>query len=183
MYLMNCTRLGIAYVVSKLSRYTSNPSDDHWTALLRVLGYVSHTKECALRYEQYPPVLEGYIDANWIADSEESKSTSGYVFTLGCAAVSWKSFQQTCITRSTIESEFIVLDKAGEETDWLWQFLKDIPLWPKPGPPYAFIAIIKQRYLGHKILYITVSLDIFVVDIIPLSSYSLMKLSLLTLYR
>ena len=37
-YLMNCTRLDIAYVVSKLSRYTSNPSDQHWTALLRVLG-------------------------------------------------------------------------------------------------------------------------------------------------
>ena len=33
MYLINCTRLDIAYAVSKLSRYTSNPSDDHWTAL------------------------------------------------------------------------------------------------------------------------------------------------------
>ena len=85
---MNCTRPAIAYAVSKLNRYTSNPSDDNWTALLRVLGYVSHTKEYALRYGQYPPVLEGYSDANWIADSEELKSTSGYVFTLGGAAVS-----------------------------------------------------------------------------------------------
>ena len=88
MYLMNCTRPDIAYAVSKLSRYTSNPSDQHWTARLRVLGYVSHTKEYAFRYGQYPPVLEGYSDANWIADFEESKSTSGYVFTLGGAAVS-----------------------------------------------------------------------------------------------
>ena len=85
---MNCTRPDITYDVSKLSRYTSNPSDAHWTALLRVLGYVSHTKEYALRYGQYLHVLEGYNDANWIADSEESKSTSGYVFTLGGAAVS-----------------------------------------------------------------------------------------------
>ena len=37
-YLMNFTRPDIAYVISKLSRYTSNPSDDHWTTLLRVLG-------------------------------------------------------------------------------------------------------------------------------------------------
>ena len=79
---MNSTRLNIAYVVSKLSRYTSNPNDDHQIALLRVLDYVSHIKEYALRYGQYPSVLEGYSDANWIADSEESKSTSGYVFTL-----------------------------------------------------------------------------------------------------
>ena len=119
MYLMNCTRPDITYAVSKLSRYTSNPSDQHWTALLRVLGYVLHTKEYALRYGQYPPVLEGYSDANWIADSEESKSTSGYVFTLGEAAVSWKSSKQTCIARSTMESEFIALDKAGEEAEWL----------------------------------------------------------------
>jgi len=41
MYLMNCTRPDIVYVVSKLSRYNSNPSDDHWIALLRILGYVS----------------------------------------------------------------------------------------------------------------------------------------------
>ena len=71
MYLMHGTRPDIAYdvpdiasAVSKLSRYTSNPSDDHWTALLRVLGYKSHTKEYALRYGQYPLVLEGYINAN-----------------------------------------------------------------------------------------------------------------------
>ena len=34
MYLMNCTRPDIAYTTSKLNRYTSNPSDDHWIALL-----------------------------------------------------------------------------------------------------------------------------------------------------
>jgi len=61
MYLMNCTRPDIAYAVSKLSRYASNLSDDHWTVLLRVLGYVSHTKEYALRYGRYPPVLEERI--------------------------------------------------------------------------------------------------------------------------
>ena len=30
MYLISCTKLDIAYVVSKLSRYTSNPRFDHW---------------------------------------------------------------------------------------------------------------------------------------------------------
>ena len=59
---------------------------------------------------------------------------SGYVFTLGGVAVSWKSFKQTCIARSTMESEFIALDKAGEEAEWLRQYLKDIPLWPKTVP-------------------------------------------------
>jgi len=33
-----------------------------------------------------------------------------------------------------LESEFIALDSAGEEAEWLQQFLEDIPLWPKPVP-------------------------------------------------
>ena len=31
-----------------------------------------------------------------------------------------------------MESEFIALDKAGEEAEWLRNFLEDIPCWPKP---------------------------------------------------
>jgi len=88
MYLMNYTRPDIAYIVSKLNRYTSNPSNDHWTVLLRVVGYVYDTKKYVLRYEKYSSVLEGYSDANWIAEFQESKSTSRYIFTLGGAAVS-----------------------------------------------------------------------------------------------
>ncbi|KAL0384692.1 UNVERIFIED_CONTAM: Retrovirus-related Pol polyprotein from transposon TNT 1-94 [Sesamum radiatum] len=64
----------------------------------------------------------------------KTKSTSGYVFTIGGGAVSWKSSKQTCIARSTMESEFIALDKAGEEAEWLRNFLEDIPCWTKPVP-------------------------------------------------
>ncbi|KAM1701974.1 hypothetical protein ACFXTN_025167 [Malus domestica] len=31
-----------------------------------------------------------------------------------------------------MESEFIALDLAGEEAEWLKNFLEDIPMWPKP---------------------------------------------------
>ena len=47
----------------------------------------------------------------------QSKSTS--IFTLGGVAISWKSSKQTCIARLTMESEFIALDKAEEEAEWL----------------------------------------------------------------
>ena len=33
-----------------------------------------------------------------------------------------------------MESEFIALDKAGEEAEWFRQILEDIPLWQKPVP-------------------------------------------------
>ncbi|GJW63075.1 retrotransposon protein, putative, ty1-copia subclass [Tanacetum coccineum] len=81
---------------------------------------------------RYPVVIEGYSDANWISDIKDSRSTSGYVFTLGGAAISWKSSKQTVIAKSTMESEFITLDKCREEAEWLLQFVEDIPRWPKP---------------------------------------------------
>ena len=40
MYLMSCTRPDIAYTVSKLSRFTSNLSADHWKAIVRILRYL-----------------------------------------------------------------------------------------------------------------------------------------------
>ena len=134
MYVMNCTRPDIAYAVSKLSRYTSNPGPDHWKAIVRVLRYLKYTQNYGLHYSKYPAVLEGYCDANWISDTKDLKSTSGYLFTLGGGAVSWKSSKPTCIARSMMESEFIALDKVGEEAEWLRHFLEDIPIWPQPVP-------------------------------------------------
>ena len=65
-----------------------------------------------LHYTRYLAVLEGYCDANWISIAKNSKSTSEYMFTLAGAAVSWKSFKQIVIARSTMESEYIALDKV-----------------------------------------------------------------------
>jgi len=33
-----------------------------------------------------------------------------------------------------MESEFVTLDKAAEEAEWLQQFVEEIPRWPKPIP-------------------------------------------------
>jgi len=46
---------------------------------------------------------------------DETKSTSGYVFTLGGGAVTWRSARQTIVARSTMESEFVALKMAESE--------------------------------------------------------------------
>ncbi|GKA96139.1 retrovirus-related pol polyprotein from transposon TNT 1-94 [Tanacetum coccineum] len=82
------TRPDLAYAISRLSRYTSNPSDAHWKAMTRVLHYLRYNHDFGLHYDRYPAVIEGYNDTNWISDIKDSKSTSGYVFTLGGPAIS-----------------------------------------------------------------------------------------------
>ncbi|GKD11562.1 retrovirus-related pol polyprotein from transposon TNT 1-94 [Tanacetum coccineum] len=134
MYATHCTRPDIAYAVCKLSRYTSNPSQDHWKAIGRIFGYLKRTRKLALHYDRFPAVLEGYSDASWITGSSDSKSTTGWIFTLGGGAVCWGSKKQTCITHSTMEAEFLALAAAGKEAEWLRNMLLDIELWPQPMP-------------------------------------------------
>ena len=133
MFLMNYTRPDIAYVVNRLSRYTHNPNFDHWTALKRLLRYLRGTMEWGLHYVGYPKVLEGHCDANWVSNNDEISSTSGYVFTLCGAAISWKSAKQSVIARSTMESEFIALDLVGQEAEWIMlehdKQIKTIPMF------------------------------------------------------
>ncbi|GKF12301.1 zinc finger, CCHC-type containing protein, partial [Tanacetum coccineum] len=83
MYAMTCTRTDIAFVVGKLSRYTSNPGTQHWQAIQRVLKYLKKTIDYRLTYTGYPSVLEGYIDASWISNTEDNSSTSDWVLLLG----------------------------------------------------------------------------------------------------
>ncbi|KAA0049695.1 Retrovirus-related Pol polyprotein from transposon TNT 1-94 [Cucumis melo var. makuwa] len=129
MYLMNYTRPDIAYAVSRLSRYTHNPDRYHWDVLRHLLRYLKGTIDYCLYFNKFPAVLEGYCDANWVTDNDEVNSTSGYVFLLGGGAISWKSTKQTCIARSTMESEFIALELAGQEAEWIKNLLGDVPLW------------------------------------------------------
>ena len=84
---MSFSRPNIAYAVGRLSRYTQCPSQDHWDALARLMKYLRGIMDYAIEYSGFPVVLEEYSDANWIFDSDETKSTSGYVFTLRGGAV------------------------------------------------------------------------------------------------
>ena len=88
MYLASAIRPDISFVVCKLSRFVSNPGDDHWRALERVMRYLKDTMSYGIRYTGHLKVLEGYCDVNWISDADELYATSGYVFSLGGGAVS-----------------------------------------------------------------------------------------------
>ncbi|GJY23093.1 zinc finger, CCHC-type containing protein [Tanacetum coccineum] len=162
MYAMTSTRPDIAYAVRKLSRFTSNPSNHHWEAIIRVFRYLKKTMNYGLSYVGFPSVIEGYSDASWITNSEDHTSTTGWVFLLGGGAISWASKKQTCITDSTMESEFVALAAARKEAEWLRNLIYEIPLWPKPISPismhcdsaatlakaYSQIYNGKSRHLG-----------------------------------
>lgn len=109
-YLASCTRIDIVFDLGKLSRYTHNLSEIYQHVLKKVLRYLKGTSETKIHFVKFTSILERYNDANWISDSKDTKSTSGYLFTHSSKVVSWKSTKQKIITRSTMEAELVVLD-------------------------------------------------------------------------
>ena len=96
--------------------------------------YLRGTSDYGIHYTD-PPVLEGYSDSNWISDVDETKATSGYVFTLAGAAVSWRSRKHTVLTKSTTEAELVALETATNEAEWLREQLMDLPFVEEPVLP------------------------------------------------
>jgi hypothetical protein len=135
MYAMVCTRPDLAYAVGLLSRFQSNPGQNHWSAVKRVLRYLVGTADYTLCYGGSDVRLQGYTDADWAGDLDERKSTSAYVFLLNNGAISWRSKKQGMIALSTMEAEYIAAAAAVQEAVWLRSLLMSLEVVPDAVDP------------------------------------------------
>ena len=61
-------------------------------AARHILRYVKSTLQYELFYEAGCLIqVHGYIDADWVGSISDRRSTSGFMFSLGSAAISWSS--------------------------------------------------------------------------------------------
>ncbi|KAH9770304.1 hypothetical protein KPL71_012330 [Citrus sinensis] len=112
MFAMICTRPDIAQAVGAVSRYMANPGGDHWIVVKRILRYIRGTSDVALCYGGSEFTVKGYVDSDFAGDLDKRKSTTGYVFTLAGAAVSWVLKLQTVVALSTTEAEYMAATQA-----------------------------------------------------------------------
>ena len=125
-YASVCTRPDIAAAVGVLSQFMSQPSEDHWSGVKRILRYIKGTLNFGLKFTAGDGILRGYSDADWAGDFDTRRSTSGYAFMIGNATVSWSSKRQATVAKSTAEAEYVALSYATQEAVWLRQLLNDV---------------------------------------------------------
>ena len=136
MYAMISTRPDVSYALSMTSRHQSDPGESHWTAVKNILKYLRRTKDMFLVYGgQEELVVTGYTDASFQTDRDDSKSQSGFVFTLNGGAVSWKSSKQETVADSTTEAEYIAASEAAKEGVWIRNFLIELGVFPNASSP------------------------------------------------
>jgi Reverse transcriptase (RNA-dependent DNA polymerase)/Integrase core domain len=126
------TRPDISYTLSRLSKFLSKPAKSHKEAAKRTLRYLAGTKNYGLIYGINPADAElfGYTDSNFAADTENRRSTSGFLFMLNGACIHWQSKQQSLVARSTHEAEYVGMATASYEISYLRKLLADISHTP-----------------------------------------------------
>ncbi|XP_067934623.1 uncharacterized protein [Watersipora subatra] len=118
-YLMTATRPNLSWVVSKLSQFLECPGPAHTTAVNRVFRYIKGTLTHNLHFTKTSGTLTGYTDSNWAGDINDRRSTTGYVFDLESAPISWKTRKQHTVALSSCEAEYLALAEATKETLFL----------------------------------------------------------------
>jgi len=134
MYAMVCTRPDISQAVSVVSRYMHDPGKGHWQAVKWILRYLQNTVDVGLTFEQeesHGQCIVGYCDSDYAGDLDKRRSTTGYLFTLAKAPVSWKSTLQSTVALSTTEAEYMAITEAVKEAIWLYGLLKDLGVGQK----------------------------------------------------
>ena len=124
MYAMLGTRPDTAFAVSVVSRYASNPTEDHWKAVVRIFAYLNKTRNLQLVFRGAIQPLTGYSDADWAGDRDTRRSTGGYKFDIGSGAFSWSSKRQPTIALSSCEAGYMAETQATKEAICLQKLLK-----------------------------------------------------------
>jgi len=128
MYAMVGTRPDIAFAMSTLAKYANKATEKHLRIARRVVAYLRTT---ATHHITYPRgsgtlTLTGYCDSDWGSDKTDRRSTTGYVFQIGGAPISWTSKKQKTTALSSTEAEYMAATQATKEAIYLRRLLKDL---------------------------------------------------------
>jgi hypothetical protein len=121
LYLSTNTRVDIAFAVSQVCRFSSNPKQSHATAVKSIIRYLKRTRDQGMILRPTGRLeLDLYVDADFaglhhrepdhLPDSVRSRT--GYIIFLSDCPLVWKSSLQSSIAASTTEAEYTALSTA-----------------------------------------------------------------------
>ncbi|CAD6249656.1 unnamed protein product [Miscanthus lutarioriparius] len=119
MYAMVCSRPDLSYVLSLVSRYMANPGKEHWKVVQWIFWYLRGIINACLKFSKADKGLIGYVDSDFAVGLDKRRSLTGYVFTIGGYAVSWRATLQPVVALSTTEAEYMAVAEACKESVWL----------------------------------------------------------------
>jgi len=122
MYLARYTRPDVLMPVTFLATKSASPTSEFYSAALRIVAYISGTRHISMEFSN-KATLEPciYADASHLLH-QDAKGHGGIILSLGSAPIMTKSYKLKLNTRSSTESELVVLEAASSYAKW-WSLL------------------------------------------------------------
>ena len=114
----------IAFAVSALSQFLSNPGSVHWEAVKHIFCYLAGMKDLELTYGGERHGLEGYTDTDG-GVKEHHCAMSGYAFLIDRGVISWASRKQELVTLSSTEAKYVAATHTAKEAIWLHRLIDE----------------------------------------------------------
>ncbi|CAO2820846.1 unnamed protein product [Amaranthus hypochondriacus] len=106
----------------------ANPGKAHWEAVKWILRYLKGTIDTGLCFGGDTCQIRGFVDSDYAGDLDRRRSTTGYMFKIHGAPVSWRSYLQATVALSTTEAEYMAMTEGVKEALWLRGLLDDLGL-------------------------------------------------------
>jgi hypothetical protein len=128
------TRPDIAHAVNECARHVSDPGQQHWQAVKRIMRYLVGTTNNGLVYKANGTIsdmkisMDTYVDADWAGDKDDRKSTTGYLTKINGNTITWSSKKQRTVALSSAEAEYMAIASGAQECKWMMQLLNELSL-------------------------------------------------------
>jgi hypothetical protein len=130
LFLALACRPDIIFVVIKLARFASNLSQDHVQAIKRAFRYLKGKVTLGIIYSaaNQSLYLQGYCDADYAGDIASAKNTTSYLFILASGPIIRKSKLQSIVAQNSTEIEYIAIDIAAKELEFIRNILSELKI-------------------------------------------------------
>jgi hypothetical protein len=125
LYAAVITRADVAFPISRLTRFNTNPSPEHLDAVEHLIRYLLGTKFYAMQLGG-SDTFDTWSDSSFADNTLDRKSSQAYVMRLFGGTIGWRANKQDTVTTSTTEAELLSLAQAAKEAMFVSRLIKEI---------------------------------------------------------
>jgi hypothetical protein len=133
MYLARHTRPDILMPTTYLATKSASPTVEFYSDILHIIAYVSNTQHYSLQFSKSASMIPTiYADSSHLLH-QDARGHGGIILSLGSGPIMTKSYKLKLNTRSSTESELVVLEASTSYAKWWHLLLSELQILKEPS--------------------------------------------------